>query len=182
MSSNELILHAYSMVVQERDKALVEKNNALAALETALSKVENLEEEIGTLRINARVTAMFEEYLSSPQADTFSRDHNTLKDLTRARVSSSESIKHVSAAAETIETSSSTHATPKVSTAVIRCSKCYNQGHKARDCRFNIPCEKCKRFGHSKSTCHVSTYFYCKICKVLGHTDDRCWFRKANHA
>lgn len=190
MNLNDAILREYSIVMQERDKALVERNNAVAALKNALFEINNLKVELGTLRINSRVSEMFEEYLCSPHADNSSLDNETLKDMTRAWISSSETITQVSATPERVQKAITTStqsgstqpAMPKSRAAVIRCSVCHNQGHIARDCRFSFPCERCKRFGHSKASCHVSVHLKCKICKVLGHTDERCWFNPANRA
>ena len=170
MNSNDVILQAYSLAVKERD-------NALAALNIALSKIDKLEQEVGQYRMNDRVSAIFEEYLASPRAGNPGHDSETLKIMTKAWTKNS--IEHVTAKSEPVKIDTNNSQPAPNSRVVKRCFKCRNQGHTARECRFNFPCERCNQFGHTQSSCAVSLKSECTFCNVKGHNDEICRYKLA---
>ena len=171
MNSNDVILQAYSLVVKERD-------NALAALNIALSKIDKLEQEVGEYRMNDRVSTIFEEYLASPRAGNPSHDSETLKIMTKAWTNNS--IEHVTVKSEPLEKIDTNKSQAAPSSRIVkRCFKCRNQGHTARECRLNYPCERCNQFGHTQLTCAVSLKSECTFCNVKGHNDEICRYKLA---
>jgi len=66
----------------------------------------------------------------------------------------------------------------------LRCSKCNQIGHAAKDCSAPIVCKWCQRMGHRENDCEEKHHFiqqqqqrqqiYCIRCKTVGHRVQDC--------